>query len=447
MIDLTPLEVRKKKGDFRRAMRGYDPALVDDFLDLVADRLDELVRENMALTERTSRQDTQVAEYRERERALTEALVSAQEMREEMRRQSTQEADLARRVAEQEVAQLRAATAQEAAQLRASAQQEAAQLRAAVQREVAELRTGLRSEREREENALRSLRVRQEQFITSYRGFLQRELTELGVIAETFGYGGSAAAAISAAGLGTAGATASERASRAGRDAQDTDALPDMVAGGRDVAGGAAALPHAVESFDPESFDPEPFEPEPFEPEPFEPEDSIDSGADVASVADADDVVSAVPEAAAGTDAPADRAMDAGDGFIASLFDEEAAALGGDPAPTGTDAGDDLEMYDVVAADGGEAGVPGPIGLGSTKQGTWASTPDWTLDGVNLAGPDAAEPDDGYSQDLPLLGDTPSAPPSPSADARSELASLPDEVFARMFPPEEPPPAPAAGAV
>jgi DivIVA domain-containing protein len=65
---LTPLEVRKKKGDFRRIMRGYDPGLVDDFLDLVADRLEELVRENLSLAERVARQDQQVAEYRERER-------------------------------------------------------------------------------------------------------------------------------------------------------------------------------------------------------------------------------------------------------------------------------------------------------------------------------------------------------------------------------------------
>ena len=32
MIDLTPLEVRKKKGDFKRAMRGYDPGMVDETL-------------------------------------------------------------------------------------------------------------------------------------------------------------------------------------------------------------------------------------------------------------------------------------------------------------------------------------------------------------------------------------------------------------------------------
>ena len=36
MIDLTPLEVRKKKGDFRRSMRGYEQQAVDDFIDLVA---------------------------------------------------------------------------------------------------------------------------------------------------------------------------------------------------------------------------------------------------------------------------------------------------------------------------------------------------------------------------------------------------------------------------
>ena len=32
MMDLTPLDVRKKKEDFRRVVRGYDPAEVDGFL-------------------------------------------------------------------------------------------------------------------------------------------------------------------------------------------------------------------------------------------------------------------------------------------------------------------------------------------------------------------------------------------------------------------------------
>src|SRR5687768_11452379 len=108
MIDLTPLEVRKKKGDFRKALRGYDPALVDDFLELVADRLDELVRENMTMTERLARLEHQVSDNRERERALTDALVTAQEMREEVRQQTAREAELTRRTAEQEAQQIRA---------------------------------------------------------------------------------------------------------------------------------------------------------------------------------------------------------------------------------------------------------------------------------------------------------------------------------------------------
>jgi DivIVA domain-containing protein len=174
MIDLTPLEVRKKKGDFRKALRGYEPVLVDDFLDLVADRLEQLVRDNMAMTERLSRLEHQVADNRERERALTDALVTAQEMREEVRQQTAREADLVRRTAEQESAQVRRAAEQHAVQTKTAAEQEAAQIRA----EVLKMR-------EREEEVLRRLRARQQQLLQSYRTFLAREMAELQVIGET----------------------------------------------------------------------------------------------------------------------------------------------------------------------------------------------------------------------------------------------------------------------
>jgi DivIVA domain-containing protein len=54
MIEITPLDVRRKRGDFRKAMRGYEPQEVDTFLDLVAERLEELVKETMMLRERTA---------------------------------------------------------------------------------------------------------------------------------------------------------------------------------------------------------------------------------------------------------------------------------------------------------------------------------------------------------------------------------------------------------
>jgi DivIVA domain-containing protein len=100
MIDLTPLDVRKKKGDFRRAVRGYDTELVDDFLDMVAERLEELVKQNVALSERAEHLQEQVASYRDREKALNEALVTAQQLRSEAQAQADREADLMRREAQ-----------------------------------------------------------------------------------------------------------------------------------------------------------------------------------------------------------------------------------------------------------------------------------------------------------------------------------------------------------
>ncbi|HUP88024.1 MAG TPA: DivIVA domain-containing protein [Longimicrobiales bacterium] len=152
MIDLTPLEVRKKKGDFRKTMRGYDPQSVDDFLDLVADRLEQLVRENAALQDRMGSVETQVADYRDRERALTEALVTAQEMREQMRQQMEREVELKRREADADAEGIRSAAAQM---------------------------------REREEENIRRLRARQTQFMQSYKSFLERELSELRVMDNT----------------------------------------------------------------------------------------------------------------------------------------------------------------------------------------------------------------------------------------------------------------------
>jgi DivIVA domain-containing protein len=102
MIDLTPLDVRKKKGDFRRVMRGYDADAVDNFLDEVVARMEELVRENQALAARSAQMTEAIADYRERERAMNDALVSAQQLREGMREQAQREADLVLREARAE---------------------------------------------------------------------------------------------------------------------------------------------------------------------------------------------------------------------------------------------------------------------------------------------------------------------------------------------------------
>lgn len=93
MIDLTPLDVRNKRGDFKRLMRGYDPQEVDVFLEMAADRLEVLVRENLQLKERTQSLQDQVATQSEREQAVQDALVTAQELRADIRAQSQREAE------------------------------------------------------------------------------------------------------------------------------------------------------------------------------------------------------------------------------------------------------------------------------------------------------------------------------------------------------------------
>lgn len=232
MIDLTPLEVRKKKGDFRRAMRGYDPQAVDDFLDLVADRLEQLVRENVSLAERVGSTESRVADYRDRERALTEALVTAQEMREDMRRQMEREVELLRREAEAEADEIRNAAAQI---------------------------------REREEENIRRLRARQGQFVQSYRSFLERELAELAVIAQTLDYGKESE---------SAPAPPRKRARRAEptRPPESSLVAPTVIASEPTIEPLPPFEAELLVPFEPEPVEPESFDLEPFEPEPLEPE-------------------------------------------------------------------------------------------------------------------------------------------------------------------------------
>jgi len=148
MIELTPLDVRKKQGDFARTFRGYDPQEVETFLEVVADRLEDLVRENLRLHERTERLEEQLSALEGRENAVHEALVTAQELRDEMSRQARREAELLRREAEVE-----------------------------VQKFLDEAERKLRARKERLEE-LERLRIR---FLRSFRTLLERNLDAVDV--------------------------------------------------------------------------------------------------------------------------------------------------------------------------------------------------------------------------------------------------------------------------
>ena len=105
-MDLTPLDVRKKKDDLRRTVRGYDPGQVDSFLDLVADRLEAVVQEEVRLKEQVTLLRERLGGFEERERALNEALIAAQELREEARLQAEKQAGLRIQEADQQAEKL-----------------------------------------------------------------------------------------------------------------------------------------------------------------------------------------------------------------------------------------------------------------------------------------------------------------------------------------------------
>ena len=97
---LTPLDVRKQ--EFRRSLRGYEPLGVEDFRVRVADELERILREKSVLEERLAALVEQLRVYRERERAMNEALVAAQQLREETRTAAQREAQVIVREAEAE---------------------------------------------------------------------------------------------------------------------------------------------------------------------------------------------------------------------------------------------------------------------------------------------------------------------------------------------------------
>ena len=104
MIDetfhLTALDVRRF--DFGRTFRGYDPERVEQFRTQVAEELERLTRMTQDLENKARSFHEQLRAFRERDKALNDALVSAQQLRSEIREQADREAQLILREAQVE---------------------------------------------------------------------------------------------------------------------------------------------------------------------------------------------------------------------------------------------------------------------------------------------------------------------------------------------------------
>jgi cell division initiation protein len=79
---------------FSRALRGYDPNEVDNFMQEVADALARLGDERVRLANRVARLEERLAEQADRENILRETLLASQRTMEELKSAAQKEAQL-----------------------------------------------------------------------------------------------------------------------------------------------------------------------------------------------------------------------------------------------------------------------------------------------------------------------------------------------------------------
>jgi DivIVA domain-containing protein len=141
---LTALDVRRY--DFGKAMRGYSPERVEQFREQVAEELERLTRQLQELDSKAKGFHEQLRAFRERDKALNDALVSAQQLRSEIREASEREAELVIREARLEGERLLDATRDELhhlevhlLELQRARRAHIAQLRLMAERQLAEV--------------------------------------------------------------------------------------------------------------------------------------------------------------------------------------------------------------------------------------------------------------------------------------------------------------------
>ena len=92
IFHLTPVDVRRY--EFGTQLRGYDKVRVDQFREQIADEFERLARVNQELEAKARGFHEQLRAFRERDKALNEALISAQQMRQDTKEQAEREGQL-----------------------------------------------------------------------------------------------------------------------------------------------------------------------------------------------------------------------------------------------------------------------------------------------------------------------------------------------------------------
>lgn len=76
-MKLSPLDIRKQ--EFKKSMRGYDPIEVETFMEMMANEVENLLKEQNDFRLKIMELETQLKDYKQMERTLQQTLMQAQE--------------------------------------------------------------------------------------------------------------------------------------------------------------------------------------------------------------------------------------------------------------------------------------------------------------------------------------------------------------------------------
>jgi len=89
---ITPIEIQQHQ--FKTRMFGYETSAVDHFLEMLADELEDVHKQNNELKESLARTRTSLEQLRDREKALQETLMTAQKVTEELKENARRDAEI-----------------------------------------------------------------------------------------------------------------------------------------------------------------------------------------------------------------------------------------------------------------------------------------------------------------------------------------------------------------
>ena len=90
-MELSPIEIRSQK--FSKKIKGYDVTEVDNFLEIVSKDMEKLYGEYYGLKEELVKKNQEIADYKEKDKSISEAILMVQSVSNDIKKAATMEAE------------------------------------------------------------------------------------------------------------------------------------------------------------------------------------------------------------------------------------------------------------------------------------------------------------------------------------------------------------------